>query len=49
MEPPAAGMGNRVVIGLLWTTCQDNGVVVLKFRKGVWPFEESSTPPGQQN
>src|SRR5215831_424649 len=35
--------------GLLWTTCQDNGVVVLKFRKGVWPFEESSTPPGQQN
>jgi len=35
--------------GLLWTTCQDNGVVVLKFRKDVWPFEESSTPPGQQN
>ena len=35
--------------GLLWTTCQDNGVVVLKFRKGVWPFENTQTPPGQQN
>lgn len=35
--------------GMLWTTCQDNGVLVLKFREGVWPFPESSTPPGQQN
>jgi hypothetical protein len=35
--------------GTLWTTCQDNGVVMLKFREGVWPFPESSTPPGQQN
>jgi len=35
--------------GLLWTTCQDNGVLVLKFREGVWPFEDSKTPPGQQN
>jgi hypothetical protein len=35
--------------GTLWTTCQDNGVLTLKFRKGVWPFPESSTPPGQQN
>jgi len=35
--------------GTLWTTCQDNGVLALKFRKGVWPFPESSTPPGQQN
>jgi hypothetical protein len=35
--------------GTLWSTCQDNGVLVLKFRKGVWPFEDSSTPPGQQN
>jgi hypothetical protein len=35
--------------GTLWTTCQDNGVLTLKFRKGVWPFENSSTPPGQQN
>ena len=33
----------------LWTTCQDNGVLVLKFREGVWPFPESSTPPGLQN
>jgi hypothetical protein len=35
--------------GLLWTTCQDNGAVVLKFREGVWPFEGTTTPPGQQN
>jgi hypothetical protein len=35
--------------GTLWTTCQDNGVLTLKFRKGVWPFEDSRTPPGQQN
>jgi hypothetical protein len=35
--------------GTLWTTCQDNGVLVLKFRKGVWPFPESSTPDGEQN
>jgi hypothetical protein len=35
--------------GYLWTTCQDNGLLQLKFENGVWPFEESSTPPGQQN
>jgi hypothetical protein len=35
--------------GTLWTTCQDNGVLTLKFRKGVWPFPQSSTPPGAQN
>jgi hypothetical protein len=35
--------------GTLWTTCQDNGVLVLKFTHGAWPFPESSTPPGQQN
>jgi hypothetical protein len=35
--------------GTLWSTCQDNGVVMLKFRKGVWPFEDSKTPPGEQN
>ncbi len=35
--------------GTLWTTCQDNGVLALKFRKGVWPFPQSSTPPGAQN
>ena len=33
----------------LWSTCQDNGVLMLKFRKGVWPFEDSRTPPGAQN
>ena len=35
--------------GTLWTTCQDNGLLMLKFENGVWPFEDSSTPPGQQN
>jgi hypothetical protein len=35
--------------GTLWTTCQDNGLLTLKFRKGVWPFPQSSTPDGQQN
>jgi hypothetical protein len=35
--------------GTLWTTCQDNGVLVLKFKNGVWPFPESQTPPGEQN
>ncbi|HEY3178208.1 MAG TPA: hypothetical protein VGL25_04950 [Casimicrobiaceae bacterium] len=35
--------------GTLWTTCQDNGLLMLKFTNGVWPFPESSTPPGQQN
>jgi hypothetical protein len=33
----------------LWTTCQDNGVLMLKFTNGVWPFAESSTPAGMQN
>jgi hypothetical protein len=35
--------------GTVWTTCQDNGVLVLKFTNGVWPFPESSTPAGGQN
>ena len=35
--------------GTLWTTCQDNGLLMLKFTNGVWPFPGSSTPPGMQN
>jgi hypothetical protein len=35
--------------GTIWTTCQDNGVLVLKFKNGVWPFPGTTTPPGQQN
>jgi hypothetical protein len=35
--------------GTIWTTCQDNGLLMLKFERGVWPFEESSTPPNAQN
>ena len=36
-------------LGTLWTTCQDNGVLSLKFTHNAWPFAESRTPPGQQN
>src|SRR6185437_4613818 len=32
--------------GTMWSTCQDNGLVVLKFTHGVWPFGETKTPPG---
>jgi hypothetical protein len=35
--------------GTVWTTCQDNGLLMLKFERGVWPFEDSTTPPGAQN
>jgi hypothetical protein len=35
--------------GTLWTTCQDNGVLMLKFTNGAWPLPGSQTPPGQQN
>jgi hypothetical protein len=35
--------------GVLWTTCQDNGLLVLKFENDVWPFPTSRTPPGEQN
>ena len=35
--------------GTLWTTCQDNGLLMLKFTNGAWPFPGASTPPGQQN
>ncbi len=32
--------------GTLQTMCQDNGFLTLKFTNGVWPFPESTTPPG---
>ncbi len=35
--------------GTLWTTCQDNGILSLKFTHNAWPFAESTTPPGMQN
>jgi hypothetical protein len=39
--------------GTLWTTCQDNGLLSLKFTHNAWPFEKSyspasTTPPGLQ-
>ena len=40
---------SRCARGTLWTTCQDNGLLMLKFTNGVWPFPESTTPPGEQN
>jgi len=33
----------------VWSTCQDSGLLMLKFERGVWPFEDSTTPPGTQN
>ena len=35
--------------GTVWSTCHDNGLLMLKFTNGVWPFPTSSTPSGQQN
>src|SRR6266851_270223 len=35
--------------GTLWTTCQDNGLLMLKFTNNAWPFPQSKTPPGEQN
>jgi hypothetical protein len=32
--------------GTLWSTCQDNGLLMLKFSNGVWPFPETRTPAG---
>jgi hypothetical protein len=29
--------------GELWTTCQDNGFMILKFTNGVWPFNDGPT------
>ena len=34
--------------GMLYSFCADTGFVALKFRKGVWPFPESRTPPDMQ-
>jgi hypothetical protein len=34
--------------GMLYSHCSDTGTVALKFKNGVWPFPESSTPPGKQ-
>ena len=38
-----------VATASLQTTCQDSGFLSLKFENGVWPFPESTTPPGLQN
>jgi hypothetical protein len=38
-----------VATATLQTMCQDNGFLTLKFTNGVWPFPESTTPPGLQN
>lgn len=32
--------------GRLWTTCQDNGFMVLQFTNGVWPFTEATPRAG---
>jgi hypothetical protein len=33
----------------LWTSCQDNGELILKFENAVWPFPETSTTGAMQN
>jgi len=35
--------------GLLITSCQDNGVIVLRFAKGTWPLPESTPGKGLYN
>jgi hypothetical protein len=35
--------------GTLWTTCQDNGLLMLKFTHGAWPLPGSKTPDGNDN
>jgi len=35
--------------GTIWSTCQDNGLLSLKFTHNAWPFAETMTPPGMQN
>jgi hypothetical protein len=42
-------MNSRLSKAIRCETCQDNGLLMLKFERGVWPFEDSTTPPGQQN
>ena len=35
--------------GTLWSTCMDNGLLMLKFTHNAWPFAETRTPAGRQN
>ena len=35
--------------GTVWSTCQDNGLLSLKFTHNAWPFADTTTPPGRQN
>jgi len=35
--------------GTVWSTCQDNGFLMMKFTHNAWPFAETRTPPGMQN
>src|SRR5262249_10982623 len=32
--------------GTLWSACQDNGFLMLKFTNNVWPFPDTRTPAG---
>jgi len=45
----AAQVHMDVQRGTLWTTCQDQGLLSLKFTHNAWPFADSTTPPGMQN
>src|SRR5262249_8824839 len=35
--------------GTVWSTCMDNGFLLMKFTHNAWPFAETRTPPGMQN
>src|SRR5262249_2421857 len=35
--------------GTVWSSCMDNGFLMLKFTHNAWPFAETRTPPGMQN
>jgi hypothetical protein len=55
--PPAKGAALKwcaampildVKTSSVYSWCADTGVVALKFREGVWPFPESTTPTDKQ-
>jgi hypothetical protein len=59
-NPPASASGAKSIAwcgsmpvldaktASVYSRCKDTGIVALKFENGVWPFPESSTPPGKQ-
>jgi hypothetical protein len=52
LTKPGIGCGAIPILdakkGMLYSTCSDSGVLSLKFREKVWPFEDSKTPRDKQ-